>query len=193
MCKWNESDEGRKFGSMVEWIDNWDKRGRYVVGFVCALTNICCNCVWSEEEKSGAESVSERGKERLLARHLFVLRMTAGISSESGFCVSGEGNVTGICDNCGEKSWTVGMVGVWIVEIWNWMHQLLRVVEWVERKFGLWCRRGKFVVDDGDLGSYQHSSCWLSVTKVWEVEFYNRSVTIAGCASEIRNGNGSCW
>ena len=56
--------------------------------------------------------MSERGKERLLARHLFVLRMTAGISSESGFYVSVEGNVTGICGNCGERGWTFGIVGV---------------------------------------------------------------------------------
>ena len=52
------------------------------------------------------------GKVRLLARHLFVLRMTAGISSESGFCVSGEENVAGICGDCGERGWTFGIVGV---------------------------------------------------------------------------------
>ena len=53
-----------------------------------------------------------------------MLQMTAGISSESGFCVSGEENVAGICGDCGERGWTFGIVGVCCEENCNRMHLL---------------------------------------------------------------------
>ena len=119
-------------------------------------------------------------------------------------CVSSEEEVTGIGCNYGEKSLPVGIVGVWIVN-YAWLR--FRPDICMYHLFVCCGMSGEVILillivicEEWNLlllaairiliSSWVVDGCWRMYGK-WE--FYNRSMLMVGCASEIRNGIGSFW
>ena len=156
--KWKWRRE--KFVSMVEWIDNVDKREVWCNWVcLCADKHLLQLRLLVEKEKVG-QGVWVREEKGDCWRRISLCWNGCWDLQWGWLCGSGDREVTGICCNCERKGWTFDIVGVWIVnDAWLrsrpdiCMHHLLCVVEWVVRQFWfgwLWYGGVEFVVDGSD-------------------------------------------